>query len=107
LGGFLPDVFDPPCHPHHRSLAHGVLPVLAGAGVWGQGLAGWQASLRNQAEGYALARLDTVDPFMAAVYSFAELALRILCGAVAGLGAGYLTHVVLDFTTPCGLPLIN
>jgi hypothetical protein len=107
LGGLLPDVFDPPCHPHHRSLAHGVLPVVAGAGVWVGGLAGWQVSLRNQADAFALKRLNSVDPLMAALYGFVEMALRVLCGAVAGFGAGYLTHVALDFTTPCGLPLIN
>jgi hypothetical protein len=107
LGGLLPDIFDPPCHPHHRSLAHGLLPVAAGAGVWGQGLVGWQVSLRNQADAFALKRANTVDSVMAAMYGLAEIALRVLCGAVAGFGAGYLAHVVLDFTTPCGLPLIN
>ena len=107
LGGLLPDVFDPPCHPHHRSLAHGVLPVIAGAGVWVQGLAGWQTHLREQEEAYSCLRVSTVDPFLAAWYGFVEMALRVLCGTVAGLGAGYLTHVALDFTTPCCLPLIN
>ena len=107
LGGLLPDVFDPPYHPRHRALAHGMLPVLAGASVWGQGLGGWQTSLRQQADTFAVKRRSTVDPFLAALYSFAEMTLRLLCGAVAGLGAGYLTHIALDFTTPCCLPLIN
>jgi len=44
---------------------------------------------------------------LAAWYGLVEMALRVLCGAVAGLGAGYLTHVALDFMTPCCLPLIN
>lgn len=107
LGGLLPDVFDPPFHPHHRGLAHGVLPVVAGAAVWGQGTAGWQVSFRNQADAFAMKRAHTVDPLMAALYGFVEMALRLLCGAIVGFGAGYLTHVGLDFTTPCGLPLIN
>jgi len=107
LGGLLPDIFDPPCHPHHRSLAHGVLPVIAGAGVWVQGSAGWQTHLRKQAEAYSRLRVSTVDPFLAVWCGFVEMALRVLCGAVAGFGAGYLTHVALDFTTPRCLPLIN
>jgi hypothetical protein len=29
LGARLPDVFDPPTHPGHRSLAHGMAPIAA------------------------------------------------------------------------------
>ena len=107
VGGLLPDLCDPPCQPNHRSLAHGVLPVLAGASVWSQGLTGWQANLRNNADAFAQKRAASVDPLLAALYALTEMALRVLSGAVAGLGAGYLTHVALDCMTPCGLPLIN
>jgi hypothetical protein len=40
-------------------------------------------------------------------HAFAEWVLRLLSGFVAGFGAGYVTHVVLDFGTPRCLPLIN
>jgi hypothetical protein len=107
LGGLLPDVFDPPCHPHHRSLAHGVLPVIAGAGVWVLGLAGWQTHLREQAEAYSRLRVSTVDPFLAAWYGFVEMALRVLCGTVAGLGADTLLMLRSISRRRVCLPLIN
>jgi hypothetical protein len=107
FGGILPDLLDPPLHPGHRALAHGFLPVAAGAAVWNQGLDGWQAGLRQLANEQGYRRSQSTDPIAAAWYAFAEWALRLLSGFLAGFGAGYITHVALDFRTPCCLPLIS
>jgi hypothetical protein len=106
-GGVLPDVIDPPYHPGHRSIGHGFLPVIAGATVWNQQLDGWQTQCRQLADEHAFRRSRSTDPLIAAWHALAEWALRLLSGFVAGFGAGYLTHVALDFGTPRCLPLIS
>jgi hypothetical protein len=107
LGGILPDRLDPPFHPGHRSLGHGFVPVAAAASFWNQGLDGWQNQLRRLADEHNLGRSLSTDPLAVAWHALAEWALRLLTGFLAGLGAGYVTHVVLDFGTPRCLPLIS
>jgi hypothetical protein len=106
LGGILPDRIDPPFHPGHRSLGHGFVPVAAATTFWNQGLDGWQNQLRRLADEHGYRRLLSTDPAGTAWHAFAEWALRLLSGFLAGLGAGYVTHVALDFGTPRCLPLI-
>jgi hypothetical protein len=106
-GGTLPDLIDPPFHPGHRSIGHGVFPVFLGATVWSQGLDGWQNRWRQLADEHAVLRSQAANPLLAAWHAFAEWALHLLSGFVAGVGAGYLTHVALDFGTPRCLPLIS
>ena len=72
-----------------------------------QGLDGWQNQLRRLADEHNLARSLSTDPLAIAWHALAEWALRLLTGFLAGLGAGYVTHVVLDFGTPRCLPLIS
>ncbi len=107
LGGVLPDVLDPPFHPGHRALAHALIPVGASAAAWIRGLDGWQGYLRRKADDYSRLRLHTADPLLAAWYGAVAIALRMLSGLLAGLVAGYLTHIALDFTTPRCLPLVS
>lgn len=107
IGGILPDLLDPPLHPGHRAFAHGFLPVAAGASVWSQGLDGWQTRLRQLANEQSYRRSQSTDPLAAAWYAIAEWAIRLLSGLLAGFGAGYITHVALDFGTPRCLPLIS
>ncbi len=106
-GGILPDHLDPPFHPGHRSLGHGFVPVAAAANFWNQGLDGWQNQLRLLADEHGYRRSLSTDPVATAWHAFAEWALRFLSGFLAGLGAGYVTHVALDFGTPRCLPLIS
>ena len=106
-GGILPDCIDPPFHPGHRSLGHGLVPVAAAANFWYQGLDGWQNQLRLLADEEGYRRFLSIDPATTAWHAFAEWVLRLLSGFVAGFGAGYVTHVVLDFGTPRCLPLIS
>lgn len=107
MGGILPDVFDPPTHPGHRSLAHALIPVGAGSTAWIRALDGWQARLRGRADEYSRLQVRESDPVLKTWYGAVATALRMLCGMLAGLVAGYLTHIVLDFATPRGLPLIS
>ena len=106
-GGVLPDLIDPPFHPGHRSIGHGVYPVLTAATIWQQGIDGWQQHGRQLADQHAVHRSQATDPLVAVWHAAMEWALRLLAGFVAGIGAGYLSHVALDFGTPRCLPLIS
>ena len=106
LGGILPDWIDPPLHPGHRSLVHGLTPVPTGAAFWYRNLDDWQNHLRQVADQHAYGRAMSTDLASTAWHAFAEWVLRLLSGFLAGFGAGYITHVALDFATPRCLPLL-
>lgn len=106
-GGILPDCIDPPFHPGHRSLGHGFVPVAAAGAIWNQCLDGWQSQLRRLADEHNYRRSLSTDPAATAWHALAEWVLRMLAGFLAGLGAGYVTHVALDFGTPRCLPLVS
>lgn len=107
VGGILPDGIDPPIHPGHRSWGHGLAPVAAATVVWNQGLDGWQDRLRQHANYHAQLRTQATDLLSTTWHGFVEWVLRLLSGFIAGIGAGYVTHVALDFGTPRCLPLIS
>jgi hypothetical protein len=67
----------------------------------------WQSSLRRRADEYTRLQFQAVEPLLKAWYGAAAIALRVLSGMLAGLVAGYITHIALDFTTPRCLPLIS
>jgi len=106
IGGILPDWIDPSLHPGHRSLAHGLGSVATGAAFWYRRLDDWQNQLRQIADQQACCRAESTDFATTAWHAFAEWALRLLSGFLAGIGAGYITHVALDFGTPRCLPLV-
>jgi len=106
FGGILPDLIDPPVSSLHRSSAHGVVPVSGAAVVWASQLDSWQDALRQQAEDHRWQAAQSDNWIFALGHSAAELLLRLLAGFLAGFGAGYLSHVVLDFGTPRCIPLI-
>jgi len=107
LGGLLPDILDPPLHPGHRAFAHGLLPVAVGTSAWAHSLDSWQKNLRDRADEYTRLQFQVTEPLLKAWYGVIAMALRVLSGMLAGLVAGYLTHIALDFTTPRCLPLIS
>lgn len=72
FGSRLPDVIEPPIHPHHRDTAHS---VVAGAGV-------------------ALAVLDSDGEAPEKAF-------------LRGAGAGYVTHLAQDASTPRSIPLLT
>jgi len=102
-GSRLPDIFDPPTHPGHRALAHGVLPMGAiGFYITGQ-LAPWQEQMRGWADD--IARSNASDPQLAA--ALLEAILRLATGFLAGAAAGYAFHLILDARTRRSLPLVT
>ena len=105
IGGILPDGIDPPLHPGHRSLAHGLAPVTTGATFWYRSLDDWKNHLRQVAD-QAYGRAMSTDFASTTWHAFAEWVLRLLSGFPAGFGAGYITHVALDFAMPRCLPLV-
>lgn len=78
VGGKLPDVFEPATSPNHRRFCHSVA-FAVGVGVVTYKLYKWQPT-------------DAWGEF-----------LRVLGVAV---GVGYLSHLLLDLTTPKSLPLV-
>lgn len=106
IGARLPDLFDPPTHPGHRGLAHGVIPVAGATALWRANIDGWQEALRAKSLKHEHAAEQAGDPLERLLHAMAALLYRLTAGAVAGVGAGYLSHVLLDAFTPAGLPAV-
>ncbi len=102
LGAWLPDVFDPPLHPGHRALAHGVVPVVAAGRAAVGALDGWQTQLRAAAARRAALRASAATPLEHLWHALVELLCRLGAGGLAGYGS----HVALDAFTPACLPLL-
>ena len=93
IGGCLPDVFDPPCSPNHRQLAHALAPIGFFAVKTWAGM--------NQLIERMLAEADREnDPPL-------RLGMFFLAGVVKGAAPGYLSHLALDACTPRCLPLFG
>lgn len=104
IGGALPDLLEPALTPRHRQAAHS---ILAGGGLMLVPLAEIQASCRISAERSSsrAARMLPGSPEWHQAEANAYL-WRLLSGVVAGLIAGYASHLTLDAATPSGLPLL-
>jgi hypothetical protein len=106
LGARLPDVFDPPLYPGHRALAHGVVPVVAAGRAAVAALGDWQGHLRAEAGRQVALRASAGTPLERYWHALVEFLCRLGAGTLAGLLAGYGSHVVLDAFTPAGVPLV-
>ena len=106
VGARLPDVLDPPLHPRHRSLAHGLVPVAVAGRVGAMALDRCQVRLRAEAEHRASLRRAAVTPLQRVWHAIVEVLCRLGAGAMAGLLAGYGSHVALDAFTPASIPLV-
>jgi hypothetical protein len=105
VGGVLPDWIDTPSSPWHRAEAHSMaITGFAGRFV-SRELPSWQALLRGQADHYATLRAQSTLPLQQFFLWLAECACRFLAGAIAGVLAGYASHLTLDVLTPRSLPL--
>jgi len=93
IGARLPDIFDPPCTPNHRQVAHAVAPVgFLAVKTWAGAVEFVESTL---AEG---------DLEINPVTRFTRF---FVAGLVKGAALGYLSHLALDACTPCGLPLLG
>ena len=105
-GGLLPDLLDTPDSPRHREEAHS-LSITGTAGYYlSDRLSAWQSSLRDRAQHFAQMRTASPDLFPQIGYGLLELLFRFLAGALAGLLAGYASHLGLDSLTPSSLPIL-
>jgi LexA-binding, inner membrane-associated putative hydrolase len=105
-GGLLPDWIDVPCSPRHRAEAHS-MSITGTVGYFvNDQLPSWQASLRNEAQRYAQLREASPSLLPQIGYGALEFIFRFLCGLLAGLLAGYGSHLILDSLTPSSLPIL-
>lgn len=105
FGGLIPDFVEPAIHPWHRSTAHS---FLAGGGIVALNaqLAQWQSKLREKALEYRGRRAEATEGIERFIFLMGELLCFALAGLIAGILAGYLSHLVLDIITPAGLPIV-
>jgi len=106
FGARLPDWWDPPNGPDHRSWAHSLSLAVAGTAVAGASLSDIQQYLRTQAASHAQTAQWATDPLIRSWHTFCEWFYLFISGCLVGLAAGYGSHLVLDAFTPRSLPFI-
>jgi membrane-bound metal-dependent hydrolase YbcI (DUF457 family) len=108
IGSCLPDAIEPASWPGHRQFAHSV-PTGGGVayGLY-KLLEEWEIYFRSRAEYYKnKSGEEPLHWFQKLLYAILETLSRIAAGGLSGLGAGYLSHLLLDGGTPNGLPLLQ
>lgn len=105
-GGLLPDCIDAPSCPRHRAEAHSVSITGVVGSVFNDQLPGWQGALRDNAHRYARLRAASPSLLPQIGYGLLEFFFHFLAGALAGLLAGYVSHLALDSLTPSSLPIL-
>lgn len=104
IGARLPDLIDPPTSPRHRSIAHGLVQNV-GVQSWAfQNLKKFRHACFEASTEYEI-KAQEDKTFMGFIYQLASLVFKAIAGLYAGILAGYLSHIALDFTTPMGLPI--
>ena len=104
LAGALPDILEPAYrNPRHRSVCHSSAVLVA---TMMAVLEQEREQLRERARHAHEARLGTMNLGDVIILLLIEIAYRFLAGALAGLQAGYVSHLVLDAGTKASLPLV-
>ncbi len=106
-GSLMPDRIDPPGHYAHRSFGHAVLPALLFARVVAPILPRVQGALRAEAARQAQLSHQANSCAEARDHAVAADLCHLLNGIIVGALAGYASHLVLDASTPMGLPLLK
>lgn len=103
----LPDFLEPGRLPSHRGFAHSITAGGLVITLAKEHLPSWQAHFRQWADSFSEERASC-QPGSPSVllYALAEGICRFLAGLVAGLIAGYGSHLLLDSLTPYGLRLV-
>jgi len=95
LGGVLVGVLGGATPRHHRARASSTASQRRA-----------RSASRRWADQYHARRDGTENLLAQVLWWLAEMACRLISGALGGIAAGYLSHLVLDATTPMGLPLL-
>ena len=104
LAGALPDILEPAYrNPRHRSLCYSSVVLVTTAMMV---LEREREQLRQRARELHDARQTATNLIDVAVLFLLEIAYRFLAGALAGLQAGYVSHLALDAGTKASLPLL-
>lgn len=107
LGAQLPDIIEPAVHSHHRHVAHSVATATAIAASAAKSIERIESYTRMRAQAAAERRAQRDATTWQKLVSFLEEFLwKLAHGFVAGVGAGYLSHLALDAGTPRGIPLL-
>ena len=106
VGAKAPDWVDPPTSPNHRGIGHGAIPVSVVAKWYLDNLQSWQTECRVMVEDHARYRNQSQTDLERMWHGFLEMMFRLFAGFLAGLPAGYLSHIGLDVLTPKCLPVI-
>lgn len=104
LAGALPDILEPAYrNPRHRSVCHSSFLLVATAMM---ALERERERLRQRARELHESRQTATNLLEVAALFLLEIAYRFLAGALAGLQAGYVSHLALDAGTKASLPLL-
>jgi hypothetical protein len=106
LSSALPDIIEPARNSWHRSLAHSVSTGAAGVLAVKKAVASWQTYCRKKAAHHDQLVSTSKDILSRIWHGLLALAWRILAGFVVGAFAGYISHLVLDATTPRRIPIL-
>jgi membrane-bound metal-dependent hydrolase YbcI (DUF457 family) len=104
-GARVPDILEPAFCPRHREFCHsGTVLAIDLAALQSQTMQNWIEELRSKAREYHL--WAQANPDGALMYSLLAYFLEFCAGALPGFLGGYASHLILDSTTPCGIPAI-
>ena len=106
FGSLGPDIAEPAIHSWHRSTAHSYSAAAAILATSAQVIPRWQDCCRAHAQSHNEARAFATSDAARLFHGFMALLWHVLSGFVAGLPAGYLSHLALDSFTPRGIPLL-
>jgi hypothetical protein len=107
IGAWLPDIIEPAVHLHHRHVAYSVATATAISASAIESIE-WvenYARMRAQAAAERCAQ-QGCHRVAEARQPLEEFLWKLSHGFVAGVGAGYLSHLTLDAETPRGIPLL-
>jgi hypothetical protein len=112
LGGYIagtwPDLLEPATSPRHRQFAHSGIAGSAVLRLASEAVPKWEAYWRQVALRAGSQRSDPSRPALEqTLLAFLEVVAKVMVGLLAGLAAGYISHLVLDGATPMSLPLIG
>ena len=104
-GAKTPDLLEPAYCPRHREVCHSVsVLALDVALLQSRPLENWIQSFHRKAADYR--RRSQLEPGNAFLFSLLALLFELLAGLLPGFLGGYASHLILDSTTPCGLPVL-